>query len=39
MTIFTFEKKYSKSKLVLDALKKGSRAMWRVSMRVINILE
>jgi len=38
-TFELFEKKYSKSKLVLDALKKGSRAMWRVSMRVINILE
>jgi len=34
-----FEKQYGKSKLNLDSLKKGSRDMWRVSMRVANILE
>ncbi len=38
-TFEIYEKKYGKSKLNLDALKKGSRSLWRSSMRVKNILE
>ena len=38
-TFEIYEKKYGKTKLNLDALKKGIRAMWRPSMRVKNILE
>ncbi len=38
-TFEIYEKKYGKSKMNLDALRKGSRKMWRVSMRVLNILE
>ena len=38
-TFEIFEKKYNKSKLVLEALRKGSRKMWRASMRVKNILD
>lgn len=39
LTFDIYEKKYGKSKLNLELLKKGSREMWRASMRVINILE
>ena len=38
-TFEIFEKKYGESKLNIESLKKGSRDMWRVSMRVKNILE
>lgn len=34
-----FEKKYNKSKLNLDSIRKGSRELWRISMRPLNILE
>lgn len=38
-TFEIFEKEYGESKLNLESLKKGSRAMWRTSMRVKNILD
>ncbi len=38
-TFEIYKKKYAKTKLNLDALKKGTRAMWRPSMRVKNILK
>ena len=38
-TFEIYEKQFGRTKLNLDSLKKGAKEMWRISMRVVNILE